>query len=128
MSSEQRTYSVKVSDPHLQQLLEESDNASELFREGAKRLAWERDVLDIETPDLDEDEREAYAWLVEYSAGGRVKFDVAKTKIAQLTQLDKELVKHAVLVPLQRKGYVDVYTGIQEVSVEPVSPSEVAGG
>lgn len=123
-----QTYTVRVSDPMLQNLLEDSENKSELFREGAKRLAWERKQLEIPTPDLDEDERDAYAWLVDYCGEGTVRMDVARTKLAQMLQVDRGLVKTTILVPLQRKGYLHVITGLHEVSLDPVLPREVADG
>jgi hypothetical protein len=130
MSSQQdggsKTYAFATDDPALQRFLDDADNRSELLREGAKRMAWERDELEIETPELSERERTAYGWLTSYAAGDSLKLEIVKTKLAQELQIEKDLVKADILIPIQNAGYIDVTPTIHDVKVRPRRPEEVS--
>lgn len=130
MSSQEsgsKTYTFATDDPALQQFLDDAKNRSKLLREGAKRMAWERDELEIETPELGERERTAYGWLTSYAAGDSLKLEIVKTKLAQELQLEKDLIKADILIPLQNAGYIEVSPTIHDVKVRPRPPEEVSG-
>lgn len=117
--------SVRVTDPRLVEFIEASDTDADAVRAGLRRMAYEQDVLDMHTPELTEDQRAAYAWLSEYNDGGRIRIEAAKAKLAQLVQVDKELVKIDLIRPLHNKGYIEVETGIHDVWLTATPPEEV---
>jgi hypothetical protein len=123
---DEKHVSVRVTDPRLVEYLQASDTDADAVRRGLRRMAYEQDVLDMHTPDLTEDQRAAYAWLSEYNGGGRIRIEAAKAKLAQLVQVDKELVKIDLIRPLHNKGYLDVETGIHDVWLTATPPEEVA--
>lgn len=124
--SERKSYTFSTDDPQLQDFLDDVENRSEVLREGARKMAWERYGMQMDAEDLSEDQRTAYGWLMENTQGESVRLESVRNKLAQLVQLDKDLVQRSIIHPMANKGYIRVLTGMYSVKVKPVPPSEVS--
>jgi len=120
-----KSYTFQTDDEKLQSFLDDVDNRSEVLRQGARKMAFEKYGMQLNTPELSEDQETAFGWLLEHTQGETVRFESFKTKIAQLVQLDKDLVKRSIIRPLDRYGYIKVTPHMHHVMVRPLHPSEV---
>jgi len=123
--TERKSYTFSTDDEKLQNFLDDVENRSEVLREGARKMAWERYGMEVEDTDLSEDQRTAYGWLMENTQGQSVRLESVRNKIAQLVQLDKDLVQRSIIHPLANKGYIRVLTGMYSVKLRAVPPTEV---
>ena len=119
------TYSFTVDDDELEAFLSDAENKSETIREALRVYRFQQEgVADTRLSDR---QRTAYAWLRETTGGegGRTDLRIAKTVLAQLLSIQKPLVKHMVLKPLDRLGYIDVAPRMEGVTVVVRPPDAV---
>lgn len=114
-SQEKKRYSFTTDDEMVLDILESSQNRSELIRDAIKRQAASEMASQISDPELTEDQRAALGWLMERSAGEQMRATTARRKLSQLCQIEMDLVDIEIFGPLQARGYIDVITGIREV-------------
>lgn len=119
------THSFTVDDETLEEFLSNAENKSETIREALRVYRFQQEG--VEDTRLSDRQRTAYAWLRETTGGdsGRTDLRVAKTVLAQLLSIQKPLVKHMVLKPLNRLGYIDVAPRMEGVTVVVRPPDAV---
>ncbi|EMA01800.1 hypothetical protein C437_15311 [Haloarcula vallismortis ATCC 29715] len=119
-SKQSKRYTVEISDPKLREHLDSAENKSETIRDAIRTEATADGTLRM--ADLSDDELTAYEWLDEQ--GGRVELETAETHIAQLTQVEKKLVRRNLLRPLSAMGLLEADTRMWGVDLVTIAPVE----
>ncbi|QLC33634.1 hypothetical protein EFA46_005280 [Halarchaeum sp. CBA1220] len=117
---------ARIDDEELEEFLEGVENQSEAVREGLRLLARERAGMSF--GDLDDDQERALNWLLDnVGVGRRSELERIENRLAQVTSYDMELVRSAILRPLEANGYIRVHTGMADVWVVVCAPPSEEG-
>lgn len=106
-------HTFSTSDDSLDEFLRSKDNKSAFVEAAVRRRMWESEQLE-----LTQAQQKALDWLRMRVDDGMIGLNTAKNRIAQLTNKNEKLVMQDIIKPLERKGVIDVVTGISTVSIE----------
>lgn len=116
--------SVRIEDDELEAFRDDRESASETVRTALRYLRAQEQGVDDER--LTDDQRAAYQWFRDrVGVGGTMTVGVAKNRLAQHLSQDMDLVKWALLRPLESHGYIRVQSRISTSRIT-VLPPEAA--
>jgi len=119
--------SVRVDDDELEAFLNDRESNSETVRTALRYLRAQEQGVDDDR--LTHDQRAAYQWLRDrVGVGGTMTVGVVENRLAQHLSQDMDLVKRALLRPLESHGYIRVQSRINTARITVLPPSSASAG
>lgn len=102
-----KQWSFRASSQEMEDWLNDRENVSGTVQKALRRMRLQEQA--VEDGRLTDTQRVAYEWLREsVGVDGRISLGPLKSRLSAQVQVKKQDLKHAVLEPLDRLGYIEV--------------------
>lgn len=107
-----KRHTFSSSDDRLNEFLRNKQNKSAFVEAAVRQRMWESEEME-----LTQSQQKALDWLRMRVGDGLIGLETAKNRIAQLTNKSKELVMQDIIKPMEKKGIIEVVTGVKTVLI-----------